>query len=190
MKGIKRPGRDIDDLVQHATSSSVLSAEGAAVRILSACLFVSLMVSPASAASLSPSATPEIISGVQSCLAAVQSDGVDVEKLKQDGWSAVSASDGGKPVAVPVPMFSKGSLLLIHQATASTPICAIMTNVPDVPAISGIADELDSALNTDRKIENGKAIPAYWFPKGHVVQLATTGSEKAPGVRIVVGYRK
>ena len=56
--------------------------------------------------------------------------------------------------------------------------------------ISGIADELDSALNTDRKIENGKAIPAYWFPKGHVVQLATTGSEKAPGVRIVVGYRK
>lgn len=61
MKGIKRPGRDIDDLVQHATSSSVLSAEGAAVRILSACLFVSLMVSPASAASLSPSATPECL---------------------------------------------------------------------------------------------------------------------------------
>ena len=154
-----------------------------------ACLFVGLITSAASAASLAPATTPEVVSGVQSCLAAIHSDGVDVEKLKQDGWNAMSASAGGKPVAAPVPLFFKGNLLLAHQGTAPTPICAIMAKVSDVPAISGIAKALDSVLKTGRKIENGKAIPAYWFPEGHVVQLATTGSERSPGVRIVVGYR-
>lgn len=164
--------------------------EGAAVIRLFACLSASVVTSAASAASLSPAATPEVVNGVQSCLAAVRSDGVDVDKLKHDGWNAMSAPDEGKPSAAPIPIFSRGNLVLVHQATAPTPICAIMAAVSDVPAISGIVKALDSVLQTDRKIENGKAIPAYWFPEGRVVQLATTGSEKAPGVRIVVGYRK
>ncbi|WP_103727338.1 hypothetical protein [Novosphingobium sp. HII-3] len=69
---------------------------------------------------------------------------------------------------------------------------AIMAAIPDVPvpAVLGIAKALNRAPKTDRKVENGKAIPAYWFPEGHIVELVMTGSEKAPGVRIMMGHRK
>ncbi|MGK2908710.1 MAG: hypothetical protein ACSLE1_02745 [Sphingobium sp.] len=71
-----------------------------------------------------------------------------------------------------------------------TPICAIMAKVLDVPAVSQLVSALDRTLKTARKSADEKAIPAYWFPKGHIVELATTGTAKSPGIRIVVGYRK
>ena len=160
------------------------------MRTVIVCSLAALMATPSSAASLGSSAVPEVVKGVQSCLTATREDGVDIDSLQNDGWSKVTVSDGGRTVASPIPMLSKGSLILVHQASGPTPICTIMAKVPDVPAISGVATALDGALETGRKIENGKAIPAYWFPEGHVVQLASTGSEKAPGVRIVVAYRE
>lgn len=162
----------------------------AIVKILYGCLIASVFSGSAVAAPLSSAGTPEIISGVESCLAVTSSTGVDAEKLRADGWAAMSASENGKPVPSPMPLFSKGNLLLIQQGGTPTPICAIMAKVPNVPAVRQIVVAMDSALKTARKGKDGKAIPAYWFPEGHIVELATTGTPEAPGVRIVVGYRK
>jgi hypothetical protein len=160
------------------------------VKILYGCLIASVFSGSASAASLSSAGTPEIISGVESCLAVTSSTGVDAAKLRADGWAAMSASENGKSVPTPMPLFSKGNLLLIQQGGTPTPICAIMAKVPDVPAVRQIVGAMENALKTARKGKDGKAIPAYWFPKGHIVELATTGTPEAPGIRIVVGYRK
>jgi len=149
-----------------------------------------LTASAASADTLPAAKTPEVVKGVQSCLTAVDSHQVNVEILKKDGWGAVSASEAGKPVGLPIPLFSKGNLLLLHKSDAENPICAVMAKVPNVSAVGDIADAIDIALQPDRKIKGGKAIPANWFPAEHIVELATTGSVDAPGVRIVVGYRK
>lgn len=101
----------------------------------------------------------------------------------------MSASEAGKPVAPPIPLLAKGNLLLTYQSDPPTSICVIMARVPSVTAVSDIAYALDRAVKTSRKVKDGKAIPAYWFPIGHIVELATTGSVDAPGVRIVVGHR-
>lgn len=160
------------------------------MKILYGWLVLGLTASVASAGTLPAAKTPEVVKGVQSCLAAVDSHQVNVENLKKDGWSAVSASEAGRPVGLPIPLFSKGNLLLLHKSDAETPICAVMAKVPNVSAVRDIANSIDIALKIDRKIKDGKPIPAYWFPAEHVVELATTGSVDAPGVRIVVGYRK
>ncbi len=160
------------------------------MKILYGCLVLGLTASAASADTLPAAKTPEVVNGVLSCLTAVDSHQVNVENLKKDGWSAVSASEAGKPVGLPIPLFSQENLLLLHKSGAETPICAIMAKVPNVSAVGDIANSIDIALKIDRKIEDGKAIPAYWFPAEHIVELATTGSVDAPGVRIVVGYRK
>jgi hypothetical protein len=160
------------------------------VKILYGCLILGLTASAALADTLPAAKTPEVVTGVQSCLTAVDSHQVNVEILKKDGWDAVSASEAGKPVGLPIPLFSKGNLLLLHKSDAENAICAIMAKVPSVSAVGDIANAIDIALKTDRKIKDGKAIPAYWFPAEHIVELATTGSVDAPGVRIVVGYRK
>ena len=160
------------------------------MKILYGCLILGLTASAASADTLPAAKTPEVVKGVQSCLTAVDSHQVNIEILRKDGWGAVSASEAGKPVGLPIPLFSKGNLLLLHKSDAENPICAVMAKVPNVSAVGDIADAIDIALKTDRKIKGGKAIPAYWFPAEHIVELATTGSVDAPGVRIVVGYRK
>jgi len=160
------------------------------VKILYGCLILGITASAASADTLPPAKTSEVVKGVESCLTAVDSHQVNVENLRKDGWSAVSASEAGKPVGLPIPLFSKGNLLLLHKSHAETPICAIMAKVPNVSAVGDIANAIDIALKTNRKIKDGKVIPAYWFPAEHIVELATTGSVDAPGVRIVVGYRK
>lgn len=160
------------------------------MKILYGCLILGLTASAASADTLPAAKTPEVVKGVQSCLTAVDSHQVNVEILRKDGWGAMSASEAGKPVGLPIPLFSKGNLLLLHKSDAENPICAVMAKVPNVSAVGDIADAIDIALKTDRKIKGGKAIPAYWFPAEHIVELATTGSVDAPGVRIVVGYRK
>ena len=160
------------------------------MKILYGCLVLGLTASAASADTLPAAKTQEVVKGVLSCLKAVDSHQVNVENLKKDGWSAVSASEAGKPVGLPIPLFSKGNLLLLHKSDAETPICAVMAKVPNVSAVGDITNAIDIALKIDRKIKDGKAIPAYWFPAEHIVELATTGSVDAPGVRIVVGYRK
>ncbi|WP_231420697.1 hypothetical protein [Sphingomonas sp. Leaf205] len=160
------------------------------MKILYECLILGLTASAASADTLPAAKAPEVVKGVQSCLTAVDSHQVNIENLKKDGWSAVSASKAGKPVGLPIPLFFKGNLLLLHKSDAETPICAVMAKVPNVSAVDDIANAIDIALKTDRKIKDGKAIPAYWFPAEHIVELATTGSVDVPGVRIVVGYRK
>lgn len=160
------------------------------MKILYGCLILGLTASAASADTLPAAKTPEVVKGVLSCLMAVDSHQVNVEILKKDGWGAVSASEAGKSVGLPIPLLSKGNIIILHKSGAETPICAVMAKVPNVSAVGDIANAIDITLKADRKIKDGKAIPAYWFPAEHIVELATTGSVDAPGVRIVVGYRK
>jgi len=130
----------------------------------------------------------EIVEGVQSCRDATSSTGVDPEVLAADGWSALSVTQDGRSSQTPVPMLSKGSLLLMY-ADPQTPACFVIARIDEPDTALRVAAGLDGHLATARKQEGEKPIPAYWFPAGHVVQLQTTGSIDKPAVRISVGGR-
>ena len=141
------------------------------MKILYGCLILGLTASAALADTLPAAKTPEVVKGVLSCLMAVDSHQVNVEILKKDGWGAVSASEAGKSVGLPIPLLSKGNIIILHKSGAETPICAVMAKVPNVSAVGDIANAIDIALKADRKIKDGKAIPACRFPQNTLLNL-------------------
>ncbi|WP_121119344.1 hypothetical protein [Croceibacterium ferulae] len=128
----------------------------------------------------------EIVAGVQSCRKATNASGVNPSALAADGWSAVTATQGGQPTEMPVPILSKGSVLLMY-ADESTAACFIVARLDRPRTALRLAADLDRELAVDRKQKGDGTFPVYWFPEGHLVQLETTGTQRQPAVRISVG---
>ena len=145
---------------------------------------------PAAAPGLSPAAPPEIVAGARSCLDATDARQVDQAKLTANGWNrgSVTARDG-KAEATPLTFMAKGGLVLILNAAADMPLCAITTRLAKGTRFGDVAAALEQALGVPGKPREGDPGIVYFFPEGHLVQLASTGSPRAPAVRVVVAPR-
>ena len=157
-----------------------------------AAIVASIGAHSAAAASrgLPPAAPPEIVAGARSCLNATDAKQVDPAKLAADGWNRGSlAGQDGKAEATPLTFMAKGGLMLVLNAASDMPLCAITTRLPRGTGFGDVAAALEQALGVPGKARDGDAGIVYFFPEGHLVQLASTGSPGAPAVRLVVAPR-
>lgn len=135
-----------------------------------------------------PATTPEIVDGVKSCLSATTEKAVEADTLNADGWRSASIAARGKAVDTPLQFFSKGNLLLITNKTGKTPACIITASVADAKAFDSLSSAVMGELDIDGHTKENENNTIYFFPKGHIVQLARTGTIKSPAIRIAVGF--
>lgn len=135
-----------------------------------------------------PATTPEIVGGVKSCLSATTEKAVEADALKADGWRSASIVARGKAVDTPLQFFGKGNLLLITNKTGKTPACIITASVADAKTFDSLSSAVMSELDVDGHTKENESNTIYFFPKGHIVQLAKTGTLESPAVRISVGF--
>ena len=155
---------------------------------MSCAVAVMQIASAASAQKQLPATPSEIVGGVKSCLSATTEKAVEADTLKADGWRSASIAARGKAVDSPLQFFGKGDLLLMTNKTGKDPVCVIMASVADAKALDGLSSFIMKELDVDGHTKPDEKNAIYFFPKGHIVQLARTGTLDRPSVRIIVGF--
>jgi hypothetical protein len=129
-----------------------------------------------------PATSQEMVAGTQACVAAVTAKEVDETKLAAVGWVPP------RKTSLPVQILIKGSVQLSFDRKASIPICFIAARLPDPQTFGDVAHDLDAALGVSGAAKAGETGTIYWFPRDHIVQLASKGTASSPAIRIAVGY--
>ena len=140
----------------------------------------------ASAQGLPPVGIEEIMSGTRSCLSATSPRGVDEQKLQADGWHHATLSSNGKPIEDGLTFYGKGGLLIILNNAATTPLCALSARIaarPDYLKLqAAMATLYGGSVGTD---PDGEYV--FMTTDHHIIDLAPTGSNGSPAVRVAVG---
>jgi hypothetical protein len=140
----------------------------------------------AAAQGLPPVGIDEIMSGTRSCLSATSSTGVDEQKLQSEGWHHATLSSNGKPIENGLTSYGKGGLLMILSKTAATPLCALSARIaagPDYLKLqAAMATLYGGSAGTD---PDGEYV--FMTTDHHIIDLAPTGSNDSPAVRVAVG---
>lgn len=155
---------------------------------MSCAMIVVQIASVANAQGRPPAAPAEIVAGMKSCLSATTDKAVETDKLRADGWNAVSVKAGGKDVDTSLVFFGRGNLLLMTDKTAKAPVCFITASLPDAGTFDDVAYAVQDALGVNGKANDGEKGAIYFFPKGHLVQMTRTGKPDSPAIRIAVGF--
>jgi hypothetical protein len=136
----------------------------------------------------------DVAVAVSSCWKAVVPGGVDLTKLKAEGWTPASATDpSGKAIALPVGIYGKSGVNAIVMANADTAgksVCAVVGGLRSIDDIKGVLPVVKQALltidpNVKAASSNGGIV---FIDLPRLAMLNATGSKEKPGVRVVVGY--
>ncbi|MBJ6121340.1 hypothetical protein [Sphingomonas mollis] len=151
-------------------------------------LLATVCAVPVAAAPRAAASQSEILEGVQSCAASLASTGIDEASLVSDGWSKGVMSESGKPLASDVIFYGKGNLMLMSVRTSAgqTPICSILARIGSVDDYPALQDAMAAAYGKPIK-DDGKGEQMFIARDHRVIDLASTGSNKNPSVRIAVG---
>ena len=154
-----------------------------------ACLVsvVALLVSAGAAAqNLPPSSVDEIIAGAKSCAAATTQAGVNATTLEADGWHKASVSDHGKALDAPMTFYGKGHLLMMFDKSGTHPICFVTARIASKSDFTKLQAAFTSAYGAPVK-DNGNGEQIFMAPDHRMYDLASTGQQGEPAVRVVVG---
>ena len=147
-------------------------------------------VLPANAKGLETASQGEIVAGARSCVASVGPAGLDQTRLVADGWSKGSiASKDGKPIDTSIILYGKGHLMLMSmQPQPGKPqLCTLLARIESVRAFAGIQTAFASTYGAPFK-DDGKGDQFSQAPDHRFINLASTGSNDRPSVRVAVGY--
>jgi hypothetical protein len=127
----------------------------------------------------------EILSGTRSCLGATSPSGVDERKLQADGWQHATMSSNGKPVESGLTFYGRKGLLLVLNK-GSTPLCAVTARIAArtdyLKLQAAMATLYGGSAGTDPEGEY-----VFMTKDNHIIDLAPTGSNESPAVRVAVG---
>jgi hypothetical protein len=128
----------------------------------------------------------ELIGGAQSCAAVTTTAGVDVRALESAGWGKGTMSAQGKPVATTLQIYGKGPLVLMFDTAQAKPICIITARISSIADFVKIRAAFQAKYGTPVK-DDGKGEQIFIAPDHRIVDLASTGSNDRPSVRVGVG---
>jgi hypothetical protein len=151
-----------------------------------AVLAIFAIAAPAVGQGLPPVANDELLAAVRSCAAATNPTGVDPRKLEADGWRKATMSANGKPVATPLTMYGKGHLLLMFDSAGASPLCIVTGRILSVAEFPKLQAAFAAAYGAPIK-DDGKGEQMFIAPDHRVVDLASTGSNDRPAVRVGIG---
>ena len=124
--------------------------------------------------------------GARSCAAATTEAGVDAGKLEADGWHKAAISENGKPLAAPMTFYGKGNLLLMFDKSGAQPMCFVTARLSSRADFPKLQAAFASAYGAPIK-DNGKGDQFFKAPDHRMYDLASTGQQDEPAVRVVVG---
>jgi hypothetical protein len=153
-----------------------------------AALVALIAAAPLAGATRPPASRDEIMAGVRSCAAGLTATGLDEVKLAGDGWSKGSITNKGKPVALDLILYGKGNLMLMSAKVPAgkTPICTITARIATVTEYPAIQAAFAAAYGAPVK-DDGKGEQLFISPDHRIIDLASTGSNNEPAVRVAVG---
>ncbi len=135
---------------------------------------------------LSPADNDEILAGARECAAVTSAAGIDESKLATDSWSNATISNDGKPVGTSLTMYGKGHLLLTFDRAAKSPICIVTARLKSVQDFPKLQARVAGDYGTPVK-DDGKGEQIFIAPDHRIIDLASTGSQSKPAVRVAVG---
>jgi hypothetical protein len=141
---------------------------------------------PATAQGIAPARTDEIIAGAQSCAAATAPTGIDEARLKSDGWGKGAVSANGKALPTSMAFYGNGPLVLMFNRNGAKPICIVTGRLPSAADFPKLQAAFASAYGAPVK-DDGKGAQIFITPDHRIMQLAFTGTEQMPAVRVGVG---
>ncbi|NJC34452.1 hypothetical protein GGR88_001966 [Sphingomonas jejuensis] len=156
--------------------------------ILSAGLATVAAVAPA-AAQLSVAAPADVLAATRSCIAASGNGAVDGARLEADGWRRGTASSDGQAVETPLSFYGRPNgnvVLMTGPGAAGQPqVCLVTARVADVRGRGAVQAALTGAFGDPiQSAPDG----ILWRAPSHIVQLAATGSDAQPAVRVAVAF--
>lgn len=155
---------------------------------LLALLACSAVVAPA-AAQMAAVLPGDVLAATRSCVAASRNGVVDGARLAADGWQRGAASSDGRTVETPLTFYGRPNnnvVLMTGSGAAGQPqVCFVTGRVSDVRARTAVETAMTSAF--------GKPLQSapdgiLWRAPSHMVQLAATGSDAQPAVRVAVAF--
>ena len=135
---------------------------------------------------LPPASVDEIMAGAKSCLAATSSAGVDENKLRGDGWKHGTMSDKGKPVDNGLSIYGRDGLLMILHGSKPGSLCLFTARIASPSDIAKLQASMAAAYGKPAS-DDGKGEQMFFTADNHIVDVASTGSQDQPAVRVAVG---
>ena len=138
------------------------------------------------AAQLRPAPLDNILAATDACRAAVISGGVDQERLTVAGWEVGTATGpSGAPIEGAMRVFGKSgndSLIMLIDATPA--LCTAMAGLENSAAFAALGAALAGEAGARVAERNGRE--QTLFVGDSIVNIARTGTERQPAVRIAV----
>lgn len=140
---------------------------------------------------LKPAATGDIVGATRACIAASDPRQVDTAQLAAEGWQAGATQDGrGKPVETDLDVWASAGNGAVILTMAGQPLCTVMARVERAGRYPVIRDALHAAIGARGRIVERQAYQQTWMVEGLVIDLAATGNQQAPSVRVTVMQTK
>ena len=154
------------------------------LKFATAALALSALFASPATAQLREAQLPEIFASYNDCLVATKSGEISVSSLEALGWSrATMRTSDGNPIADGPIIFghSDRSPIIILSALQGEGVCMVNARIERFEVFEEFKQALGEKLPKPDK--NGSIT---FFVEGQPVQIAPTGSRKAPALRLAV----
>lgn len=148
---------------------------------------VSVAVAAPAAAQLREAPLPQIFESYNDCFAATESGAIETSALESHGWARATMTDGeGNPIEGGPIIFghSDRAPILLLSGLEGDGVCIVNARIESYAIFDQFKDAFGGKLpepDADGAITYGA--------KGHIVQIAPTGSTEKPSLRLVVGTK-
>lgn len=148
-----------------------------------------VLISSPAAAQMSVASPADVLAATRSCIAASGNGVVDGARLEADGWQRGTASSAGRAVETSLTFYGRPNgnvVLMTGPGAAGQPqVCLVTARVADVRGRGAVQAALSGAFGEPLQSAPDGII---WRAPSHIVQLAATGSDAQPAVRVAVAF--
>ena len=134
---------------------------------------------------------PDVIAqSGRSCANSVSSTGVDEQRLRADGWSEGTLQSKGKEAASPLRFFGRAGTMLLLTREEGRPAggsCVVMASIKSTKHYPQVVEAMTAALGGSASKAKDESV-MWLLDGGKAAQMAPTGSNEKPSVRIVVVF--
>ena len=149
-------------------------------------------LAPANAKKMLTSTPEQLVASIKSCSTAVSVDGIQDDNLTKAGWAKgeLKGADGEVMDAVRVYSHKEVNALIMlpPEARKDGKSCIVMAKMASVKDIASAANLLSAEVG--KAPEKSRSQNVVWLAGERAIQLAPTGTEAAPSVRVIVAYAR